>query len=110
MPRLSLTVLRNVTKEDTVQYVLAVLDDLLQGACPPYIAIGSSDAHKHRRMLVVSAQGTLHGLPSFTSRARRRKHQQMIHTLSSSGTVYKCQFHSTRRCWLLVICKVHAYP
>ena len=26
-----LTVLRNVTKEDTVQYVLALLDDLLQG-------------------------------------------------------------------------------
>ncbi len=28
-----LTVLRNVTKEDTVQYVLALLDDLLQGGC-----------------------------------------------------------------------------
>ncbi len=27
-----LSVLRNVTKEDTVQYVLAVLDDMLTGA------------------------------------------------------------------------------
>ena len=31
-----LTVLRNVTKEDTVQYVLALLDDLLQGGCWSY--------------------------------------------------------------------------
>ncbi len=29
-----LTVLRNVTKEDTVQYVLAVLDQLLAGTLP----------------------------------------------------------------------------
>ena len=29
-----LTVLRNVTKEDTVQYVLAVLDQLLAGSLP----------------------------------------------------------------------------
>ncbi len=29
-----LTVLRNVTKEDTVQYVLAVLDQLLAGIAP----------------------------------------------------------------------------
>ena len=29
-----LTVLRNVTKEDTVQYVLALLDDMLSGKSP----------------------------------------------------------------------------
>ena len=33
-----LTVLRNVTKEDTVQYVLAVLDDMLTRALAQHIS------------------------------------------------------------------------
>ena len=40
-----LTVLRNVTKEDTVQYVLALLDDLLQGGCRSYHSNGGYAAY-----------------------------------------------------------------
>jgi hypothetical protein len=30
-----LSVLKNVTKDETVQYVLALLDSMLEGECPP---------------------------------------------------------------------------
>ena len=42
-----LSVLRTVTKEETVQYALAVLDDMLTGACSL-----SSSCTKHLRLHV----------------------------------------------------------
>lgn len=48
-----LTVLRNVTKEDTVQYVLAVLDQLLAGKSP----IQYSHFSSHELLFVMPVEG-----------------------------------------------------
>ena len=56
-----LAVLRNVTKEDTVQYVLAVLDDMLTRALAHRSSCAYAPSPVCRSALPDFRKGTLHG-------------------------------------------------
>lgn len=54
---LFVVILQNVNKEETVQYVLAMLDDLLVGACCDAPPIGARDARSYGRPGLLAARG-----------------------------------------------------
>ena len=85
-----LSVVRNVTKEDTVQYVLALLDDMLSGQsiksaqaftmflfpCDIVLARRPCTLKSKKLIKLFCLQRILQGHSCFTSRAMHRKSRQ----------------------------------